>query len=123
MNTRPYSDELTHYGVKGMKWGVRRYRNKDGSYTSAGRKRYSKLSISDVDEQVQRQYGTSKLRDIGSAAGTGISLLGSTVGMLTGNPALGMGSAYLGSTIASGTSIASIAKYYRDGHRYIHKYD
>lgn len=25
--------ELYHYGVKGMKWGVRRYQNKDGSYT------------------------------------------------------------------------------------------
>lgn len=31
---------LMHYGVKGMKWGVRRYRNEDGSYTEAGKKRY-----------------------------------------------------------------------------------
>lgn len=32
--------ELTHAGIKGMKWGVRRYRNKDGSLTPAGKKRY-----------------------------------------------------------------------------------
>lgn len=31
--------KLTHYGVKGMKWGVRRYQNKDGSLTPAGKKR------------------------------------------------------------------------------------
>lgn len=32
---------LAHYGIKGMKWGRRRYQNKDGSLTAAGRKRYS----------------------------------------------------------------------------------
>ena len=33
---------LMHYGVKGMKWGVRRYQNYDGSYTRKGLERYRK---------------------------------------------------------------------------------
>lgn len=33
--------ELYHHGTKGMKWGIRRYQNKDGSLTPAGRKRYN----------------------------------------------------------------------------------
>ena len=32
---------LYHSGVKGMRWGVRRYQNSDGSLTDAGRKRYN----------------------------------------------------------------------------------
>lgn len=35
--------ELMHSGVKGMKWGVRRYQNKDGTLTAAGKKHYAKL--------------------------------------------------------------------------------
>lgn len=35
--------ELYHWGVKGMRWGVRRYQNKDGSLTAAGKKRRAKL--------------------------------------------------------------------------------
>lgn len=35
-----FTDELYHHGVKGQRWGVRRYRNEDGSLTDAGKRHY-----------------------------------------------------------------------------------
>lgn len=40
--------ELYHSGIKGMKWGVRRFQNTDGSLTPAGRKRYSNVLEKDL---------------------------------------------------------------------------
>lgn len=72
-------DILVHHGILGMKWGVRRYQNKDGSLTSAGKKRYSgdntiketpqktteepkKRSVKDMsDEELRREVNRMQL--------------------------------------------------------------
>ena len=45
---------LCHHGIKGMKWGIRRYQNKDGSYTAAGKKR--RQSYEDQVRQKMKAY-------------------------------------------------------------------
>lgn len=39
------NDELYHHGIKGQKWGVRRFQNKDGSLTPAGKRRYDEPNV------------------------------------------------------------------------------
>ena len=52
------SNELTHHGIKGMRWGVRRYQNKDGSLTKAGRKKMAKL-----DKEYSKLTGQNRNRN------------------------------------------------------------
>ena len=51
--------ELCHYGTKGMRWGVRRYQNTDGSLTAAGKKRY--------DRDQRENAGKKKGNKVGQA--------------------------------------------------------
>lgn len=54
-------NELIHFGVKGMKWGVRRYQKKDGSLTSAGKKRRNEES--QYREKLSKALKNKNIRD------------------------------------------------------------
>lgn len=56
-----YDQELYHYGVKGMKWGIRRYQNKDGTLTSKGKKRYEKSNDNSNDEDEIKNNKSRKI--------------------------------------------------------------
>lgn len=47
--------ELYHHGIKGQKWGIRRFQNKDGSLTPAGQKRYGDLSPAERKKSEQEE--------------------------------------------------------------------
>lgn len=50
------SEELWHFGIKGQKWGIRRYQNPDGSYTAAGKARYAQFK-EDVENRKKSESG------------------------------------------------------------------
>ena len=49
------TNELYHFGIKGQKWGIRRYQNEDGSLTPAGKKRYGKMSNDELQKTLYKQ--------------------------------------------------------------------
>lgn len=49
------SDYISHFGVKGMKWGIRRYQNRDGTLTPEGRKRYGRSEDSEKVREIRKK--------------------------------------------------------------------
>lgn len=71
----PNDEYLVHHGIKGMKWGVRRFRNRDGSLTSAGKRRYDSDSSSD-----SKKSKWKKGRKVAAIAGGTAAVAGAAAG-------------------------------------------
>lgn len=57
-----YELYLAHHGVKGQKWGIRRYKNKDGSLTPKGKKKYDKMSDDKLRKVLYKQVKDERAR-------------------------------------------------------------
>lgn len=53
---------LAHHGIKGMKWGVRRYQNPDGTYTAAGLRRRRALDDASAEAKRFKAYADNNAR-------------------------------------------------------------
>ena len=68
MNMLVSSDELCHHGIKGQRWGVRRFQKKDGSLTPAGKERYADDSDSSEKQDTKNTIFTKRNIAIGATA-------------------------------------------------------
>lgn len=66
-----WREELYHHGIKGMRWGIRRFQNPDGSLTDEGKKRKQTYDEVNNFAESRRKYSQSRKEDFDNAINAG----------------------------------------------------
>lgn len=131
------SSELYHHGIKGQRWGVRRYQNPDGSLTDEGRRRYGygsgRDSVMTENTKSYMKKGAKIGATINGVLGTafsiggGIAVASMSPAMLPMHVATSVGAVALDTILgaARGATIGGIvgAASTHKGRQYIDRYD
>lgn len=108
---------IAHHGIKGQKWGVRRYQNPDGTLTELGKKRYVKAL--NENRYVDSETGEVRFSTAGSRSrerhqrnvnrtGAGIAVASTVAGLGFTPLSIGVGSLVGASTVLAANAIASV---------------
>lgn len=62
-----HEEMIEHHGIKGQKWGVRRYQNKDGTRTAAGKKRERSNSDEPAHEDYNKAHNSKSVKNMSDA--------------------------------------------------------
>lgn len=116
-------NSIYHHGVKGQKWGIRRYQNPDGSLTPAGQKRYGRLvdrykKAGMSDEEISAALQKKTKTETAIAVGIGAIALGTAAFVAYRK----LGGKYIDRTIKAGTKMNTLTnnpEYMKAGHFFV----
>lgn len=103
-----YVDYLEHHGIKGQRWGVRRFQNADGSLTDKGRKHYQKKLALEERKLTAANAARGQYERVRTPMSVGMGILGAVAGAMVGVPA---GPAGIAAGAAIVSSIAASSNY------------
>ncbi len=85
MSFNYYSNSIAHHGVKGQRWGVRRYQNEDGSLTNRGKQKKDKKELTPEQKATRKARIKKAAKIIGITSAVAVPTIATGVAVKAGH--------------------------------------